>query len=66
MALIPLAEWARKLNKNPSNARQHVARGNLEAQKIGRDWFVEESASWPDNRMKSGKYVGWRKKEDGS
>ena len=33
------------------------------AQKMGRDWFVDEDEPWPDRRVKNGDYIGWRKKQ---
>ncbi len=62
--LITLVEYAKKNDKNPSNARQMALRGSFKsAQKIGRDWFIEESEPWPDRRVKSGKYIGTRNKK---
>lgn len=61
--LIPLAEYARGRGKDPANARQLVARGAFaSAQKIGRDWFVDDAELWPDRRVKSGNYIGQRAK----
>lgn len=61
--LIPLKEYAEKLGKNPDNARQLARRGSFQtAQKIGRDWFVEEDEPWPDRRVKTGAYIGFRQK----
>ena len=52
--LIPLAEYARNLGKNPDNARQLANRGAFKtAQKIGRDWMVDPAEKWPDRRLKS-------------
>jgi hypothetical protein len=31
------------------------------AQKIGRNWLIDESEEWKDHRIKSGKYVGKKK-----
>lgn len=61
--LIPLKEYAEKLGKNPDNARQLAWRGSFQtAQKIGRDWFVEDIEPWPDRRVKSGAYIGFRRR----
>lgn len=63
--LIPLAEYARRLGKNPANARQKAGRGSFEtARKLGRDWVIEDSEPWPDRRIKSGKYKDWRKPKE--
>ena len=59
--LVALAEYAKKLGKNPANARQMAGRGSFNtAVKIGRDWLIDPSEPWPDRRVKTGK---WRKKE---
>lgn len=53
MSLIPLAEYARRLGKDPANARQMAARGSFEtAQKLGRDWVIDSEEPWPDRRRK--------------
>lgn len=58
MALVPLAAYARDHGKTPLNARRMAARGSFDtAQKIGRDWFVDDAEPWPDRRVKSGKYI---------
>ena len=31
------------------------------AQKIGRNWVIDDAEPWPDSRVKSGKYRDWRK-----
>lgn len=62
--LIPLIEYSKRHGKNPANARQLIARGAFASvQKIGRDWFVDDTEPWPDRRVKSGNYIGWRKQE---
>jgi hypothetical protein len=63
MALITLKEYALRLGKNPDVVRQKALRGTLKtAQKLGRDWFIDENEPYVDHRVKSGDYVGWRKK----
>lgn len=55
--LIPLKEYAVRLGKNPDNARHLAQRGSFaSAQKLGRDWFVDEDELWPDRRVKTGAY----------
>lgn len=61
---IPLVEWAKINNISPATARQKAIRGTIPAVKQGRDWFIYEDVPNTDNRIKSGKYVGWRKKDD--
>ena len=60
--LISLAEYAKKHNKTDSAARRMALRGGFQtAQKIGRDWVINQNEPWPDRRIKSGKYIGARK-----
>lgn len=62
--LITLKEYAQRHGKNPATARQRAGRGAFKtAVKIGRDWFIDDSEVWEDNRLKSGNYVGWRDKD---
>lgn len=61
--LISLTEYAISHNKNPANARQLALRGSFStAIKIGRNWAIESTEPWPDRRVKSGCYIGKRKK----
>lgn len=60
--LIPLKQWAEREGITPATARQKAARGAIPAKKMGRDWFIDDSISNSDKRVKSGKYVDWRKK----
>jgi len=65
MALITLKEYALRLGKNPDVVRQKSLRGTLKtAQKLGRDWFIDENEPYVDRRITSGKYVGQRKKKE--
>lgn len=61
--MIPLKEYAEIIGKAPANVRQKCLRGNLPgAVKIGRDWFIKKDTPYPDYRIKSGKYIDFRKK----
>jgi excisionase family DNA binding protein len=40
--LITLAQAAEKLGRSPSTLREQIRRGQLKAEKIGRDWLLEE------------------------
>lgn len=65
MALISLAQYAERYGKDGGNLRRLIAQGRIPAQKIGSQWAIEETTPWPqDNRIKSGKYRNWRKKQD--
>lgn len=59
--MIPLKKYAETLGKDPVVARQRAARGAFKTtQKIGRDWFIDESEPWVDNRTK-GHTKRWEK-----
>ena len=63
MAMITLKEYAERHGKNPVIVRQKAIRGGFEtARKFGRDWIIDEDEPYTDNRVKSGKYVDWRKR----
>lgn len=64
MGMIPLKDYALKHGRNPATFRQKAIRGGfLTAQKIGRDWMIDEDEPYIDRRVKSGEYVDWRKKQ---
>lgn len=64
MALILLTEYAKQRGKNPVVVAQKAERGTFRtAVKIGRQWFIEESEPYIDQRVTSGKYVGTRRKK---
>lgn len=61
--LISLMEYAAKHSKDPDNTRKLAAAGRFAtAQKIGRNWVIDDSEPWPPRKVKSGAYVGWREK----
>ena len=64
MALIPIAEWALSHKIAPVTARQKAQRGSIPAVKMGRDWFIEESTKNTYKRIKNGKYLNFRTKEN--
>jgi hypothetical protein len=65
MGLVTLVEYARKNGRDPANARQAANRGVFQtAIRLGRDWVIDENEPYPDRRVKSGKYVGWRKSKE--
>lgn len=56
MALITLADWARREGIDPATARQKALRGGFEtAVKIGRDWLIDENERRKDRRRKESK-----------
>ena len=63
MALILLKEYAQRVQRDSGTVIQKAKRGKLKtAQKIGRQWFVDENEPYIDGRVTSGKYVDWRRK----
>lgn len=61
--LISLTEYAKRHGKSPATARQMALRGGFQtAQKIGRDWMIDDQEPYPDRRVKTGKYKDWRTK----
>ena len=52
MSLITLKEYASRIGKDPVVVRQKILRGNLPAQKIGRDWLIEEDTPYTDLRRR--------------
>lgn len=62
--LISIVEYAERNGKNRSSALRMAQKGRFKtAKKIGRNWVIEEDEPYPDKRVKSGKYIGWRNKE---
>lgn len=62
--MIPIAEYAKNIGKATISVADKCRRGNLPgAMKVGRDWFVPADAEYPDLRIRSGKYVGARRKK---
>lgn len=54
MALISIAEYAKKHGKDPSTVKQKAARGGFTtAVKIGRNWVVDEDEPYTDRRRTS-------------
>ena len=61
--LISLIEYAEKHGKDRDNVRKKAAAGQFKtARKIGRNWVIDSEEPWQDKRVKSGNYIGWRKK----
>ena len=66
MALISLAEYAKKNGRSVRQIRQKAAAGGFAtAQKIARNWVIEEGEPYIDKRIKSGKYKDARKNNPG-
>ena len=64
MALISLAEYAQLHGKHRVSVAQKAKRGYFKtARKIGHAWVIDSDEPYEDCRIKSGKYVGWRKQK---
>lgn len=61
--LVPIAEYAARNGKALITVRQKCQRGTLPAVKLGRDWFIPADTPYTDNRVKTGEYKDWRKKQ---
>lgn len=55
MALISLAEFSKKHNKNDSYMRELAREGKIPAYKIGKMWVIDENAVVKDRRLKENK-----------
>lgn len=63
MAYITLKEYAERNHKHRSNALKKAREGEFEtAKKFGNQWIIDENEPYIDRRIKSGKYIGFRKK----
>ena len=62
MAMITLKEYAVRHERDPVVMRHKAQRGGFKtAVKLGRDWIIDEDEPLVDNRVKSGRFKGWRK-----
>lgn len=60
--LITASEYAILHAVSPRAIRKKAQYGTLKAVKVGRDWLIDKSEPYIDNRIKSGEYKNWRKK----
>lgn len=64
--MIALSEYAALHGKSPVSVRQMAQRGGFKtAVKIARNWIIDENEPYPDGRIKTGKYIDWRKDKRG-
>ena len=62
---LSVTEYAAKVGRDVSRIRRMLSEGKLPGRKIGSQWVVPADAELPpDGRVKSGKYVNWRKPKD--
>ena len=63
--LITIKEYAERNGLQHDNVRHKCQRGSYKtAQRIGRDWLIDENEPDIDRRVRSGAYVGFRRKSD--
>ena len=59
---LSVTQYAEKIGLKVARVRQMAADGLLSATKVGSQWIIPaDTPKPPDNRVKSGKYKGWRK-----
>ena len=64
MAIISIAEYAALHGKAAISVQQKARRGGFKtAHKIGHNWVIDSEEPLIDNRVKSGKYKNWRKRQ---
>lgn len=60
---LSVSQFANLHGKDVGNVRRLIAQGRIPAIKIGNQWAIPADATPPkDKRVKSGKYVSWRKR----
>ena len=67
MGMITLKEYTLKHGGSIRYLRQKAKNGGFStATKIGRDWFIDENEPLQDNRVTSGKWIGYNRKRNTS
>lgn len=65
MGFLSVTQFAEKYGMDVGNVRRYIQQGRIDAIKIGNQWAIPDKATPPkDNRIKSGKYVSARKKQE--
>ena len=60
---LSVTQYAEKHGLDVGRVRLLIRDGRIPAIKIGNQWAIKADTPKPeDNRIKSGKYIGWRKK----
>lgn len=63
MGMITITEYAEKYGLSPDSVRKKALRGGFQtAKKSGKVWLIDENEPNTDNRVKTGEYIGFRKK----
>lgn len=62
MARITLVEYAERLGKSRATVYMKYRKGGLKtARKEGIDIWIDENEPYTDDRVKTGRFFGWRK-----
>ena len=62
--LLSLPEYAAKVGRDQASVRRKCIAGRIPgAAKVGRNWIIPADAPYEDQRIRSGKYAGWRRKK---
>lgn len=62
--LISIGEYAKMHGVQQQTIKKKCQRGGFKtAKKIGKYWVIDKEEPYQDNRVKSGQYKNWRKKE---
>lgn len=64
--LISAQEYANLHGVDPTLIRRLCADNRIQGvTRVGRQWVIPDDASFPeDRRIKSGRYIGWRKPKE--
>ena len=62
---ISVTQYCQKYNFDVGTTRKLIAAGRINAIKIGNQWAIKSDEPRPaDMRVKTGKYINWRKKSN--
>jgi excisionase family DNA binding protein len=65
MGLVSVKQFSEQHNIDGGTLRRLIAQGRIPAVKVGNQWCIPADTPRPeDRRVKSGKYIGWRKKPE--
>lgn len=58
-----VSQYAKEYGKDPGNIRRMLIKGLIEGEKVGNQWLIPKSVTYPeDRRIKSGDYRNWRQR----
>lgn len=62
MDFYTVSEYSSITGKDVGNIRRLLIKGDIQGEKLGNQWIIPKGTEYPDRRVKSGKYLAWRKK----